>query len=288
MRKTMYLAFGAALIIAGCSQQDELEQKNKEMEAQLASKDRFIEEVTSSINEINSTMESAWAIEKNVVSKTSETEGKTALNTMEVKEKIIERISDVRMLLSENRRKIAALEKRLRGSSTQYTGLKKMVDELKASLDEREQSVAQLTARVQELESDVQEKAKVIAVNTSMIAERDSTIGENTRKLNTVYVVSGNHDELKDKGVIADEGGILWGLTGTTTVLASAFSDDLFQPIDRTSETIIPVQGTIDKIVPLREESSYAIEESVSGHSVLVIVKPEVFWREKHLAIVTD
>ena len=63
MGKMMWLVIAGGLVFAGCGNQEELEQRNNELARELASKDRFIEEVTSTVNEIHNSLESAWAIE---------------------------------------------------------------------------------------------------------------------------------------------------------------------------------------------------------------------------------
>lgn len=286
MRTIIGVLFVFSLVLAGCGNQDELERRNKELAQELQSKDKFIEEVTSNINEIHGALEAAWAMEKKIVRQTTTAEGSKALTSAELKQSILSRISDMSSALSDNRKKITSLEKRLKGLNVQYVSLTKMVDQLKTDLEEREKSITELQTRIRSLESDVAQKTEIIAARETTIASHETTILEQRKMMNTVYFAVGNRDELKKKGVISEEGGILWGLLGTTTILAANFDVAQFEPVER-SRTAIEVSGAIDEIVPKRDESFYVKEQSENGHTILRIVKPESFWRENHLVIVT-
>ncbi len=288
MQRNIWLVTVLLLMFAGCGKQNELEQRNKELQQQLAEKDKFIEDVTSTINDIHNTIESTWAMEKGVVQQTVSNEGAKPENVAEIKQKIFDRITAMHNLLSENRKRVVALEKKLKNAGTEYAGLEKMVADLKQNIEDRDKAIADLNTRVQGLENDVQQKSQTIAEREKTIADREQTIGEKTKQLNTVYYVAGKRDDLKKKGIIADEGGFLWGLLGSTTVLASKFDDEQFQPLDKSAEDSIQVEGRIEKIIPQRDETSYIKEQSGDGRAVLKIVRPDAFWRENHLVIITD
>ncbi len=288
MRKRIYMLIAGAMLLAGCGNQEELEQRNNELMRELASKDRFIEDVTSTINEIHNSLENAWAMERGVVQQTASGEGSTSLTAAELKDRILSRIGDMRIVLAKNRQRAADLEKRLRTANTQYAGLERMVVDLKRNLDERERSIAVLGERVQNLEDTVVQKTQIISAHEIAISEQENMIAEQRKKLNTVYFTAGKRSDLKERGIIEDEGGIFWGLTGTTTVLTAINQDGKFEPFDKTKETAIPVPGAINEIIPKRDTSSYAIQQMQNGTAVLVIVKPDEFWREKYLAIVTE
>ncbi len=281
MHINVWLVIAGIMMVAGCGNQEELEQRNNELSRELASKDRFIEEITTTVNEIHTSLENAWAMERGVVQQAATAEGSKAITPVELKYRILDRIVDMRTSLSKNQQKVANLQKRLRNSRIQYAGLEKMVADLKTRLDEREQSIAGLSERVRNLESDVVKKTQIISAHEIAITEQEDVIAEQKKKLNTVYYVAGNRDELQERGVIKDEGGILWGLTGTTTVLAPVNHDGQFETFDKTAEKVIPVRGMIDEMIPKREPSSYVVERAQNGTTVLIIVKPEEFWRKK-------
>jgi uncharacterized protein (DUF3084 family) len=288
MYKHSALSVIVAFILFGCGNKEEMENRNRDLTLQLASRDQMIEEVTATVNEIHNALENAWAVEKNVVREAGASETGTPASQAELKQKILDRISDMRETLSENRKKITDLEKRLRKNNVQYASLQKMIADLKQSLEEREQSIAQLNAKLEHLESDVAQKAEIISAHEVTIAENERMITDQTKQLNTMYYITGKKGELKEKGIITSEGGILWGLAGTTTVLAADADDQQFQPVDKSSIRMIQVEGKIEELILKRDETSYAQEVTENGNSVLIIVRPEKFWREKRLVVVTD
>jgi archaellum component FlaC len=286
MRTSLFVTIAFFLLFAGCSQ-SELENKNKELQKQLASRDQYIEEVTSAINEIHNQLESTWAMENKVIQQSLAREGTKAPSNLQVKQQILSRISDIDSILAANRKKLSNLQNRLNKAATQYAGLQKMVDGLKTTLEEREKTLADLQTRVKFLESEVSEKTRVIATREATIEDQSNQLSELTRQMHTVYYVVGKKDDLKGKGIIADEGGVLWGLLGSTTVLAGNFNADLFQKMDKTKESQIDVPGKIAEIIPKRDAGSFSIEETAGGRTILKIVNSDQFWKVNRLVIVS-
>ena len=284
MRTIIAMMIGLSLIVAGCSDkkaENDLQKRNQELTAQLAQKDQFIEDMTSSMGEIHDRLESVWAKEKNVMRQASKTsaEGKVAMTPAELKAAALSRINDINTTLARNRKQLARLQARLDASETKYKGLQTLLDDLKTQLAEREQSVADLQTRVQNLQDTVTQQ-------TQIIAARDATIEDQKNAINLVYYLIGSEDQLEKDSVITDEGGFPWGLFGSTTVLTSNFDEDQFQTLDRTKALTIEVPGTVDELVPQRSRDSYSIDQA-DGHATLHILKPGNFWRQEHLVIVT-
>jgi hypothetical protein len=286
MRTSFVVAFAFLLVFTGCNQ-SELENKNKELQKQLDARDQYIEEVTSAINEIHNQLENTWAMENKVIQQSLTREGAKAPSHLQVKQQILSRISDIDSILAANRKKLSNLQARLKNAAIQYAGLQKMVDDLKATLEEREKTLADLQARVKSLESQVTEKTRVIAAREATIEDQSNQLNERTRQMNTVYYVVGKKDELKGKGIIKDEGGVLWGLLGSTTVLAGDFNADLFQKMDKTKEFQIDVPGKIAEIIPKRDAGSYSMVETSGGRTILKIVNADQFWKVNRLVIVS-
>ncbi len=286
MRTSLVIALGLLLVLAGCGQ-SELENKNKELQKQLEAKDQYIEEVTAAINEIHNQLESTWAMENKVMQQSPSREGAKAASNLQVKQQILSRIADIDSILAANRKKLTNLQIRLKNSATQYAGLQKMVDDLKTTLEEREKTLADLQARVKSLETEVSEKTKVIAEREATIQDQSNQLNERTLQMNTVYYVVGKKDDLKAKGIVTDEGGILWGLLGTTTVLTSDFKADLFQKMDKTKDFQINIPGKVVDIIPKRDAGSYKLDESTAGRTVLNILNADQFWKVNRVVILS-
>ncbi len=284
MRSTIAVFLILLLTLAGCGkspEQIEMEKQNAQLKQDIASRDRFVEDVTSTINEIHNKLEGAWVMEKNIMPRNPSVEEGKYLSQADLKVKIMDRISNISSILTENRKKLANLQHRLAEAKTQYTGLSQMVDDLRKTLDDREKTIATIQTQVMNLENEVTSK-------TQLIAARDVTIENQTKQINTVYYAAGNRSELKEKKIISSEGGIFWGLLGTTTVLANKYDEREFNTLNKTKDMIIEVAGNISEIVPERDPDSYTKEEKPDHHTLLKITNPESFWNENHLAIVTN
>lgn len=283
MRVIISVLVGLSLIVGGCNERKaeaDLQNQNKELTAQLAAKDQFIDEMTSSMSQIHDRLEAVVAAEKKVLRQTLRTEGKETMTAAEIKEAALGRIEDIRSMLAKDRTRLSGLQARLDESATKYKGLQKMVDDLKTQLEERVNSITGLQARVQSLEGEVSQKAQIIAA-------RDATIEDQQGALNTVYYMIGSEKDLKGKGIIEDEGGFPWGLFGSTTVLSSKFDEDQFVTLDRTKQSTIVIPGSIEEMVPHRDRNSYETETQSDGQTALRILKPGDFWRQSHLVIVS-
>jgi predicted nucleic acid-binding Zn-ribbon protein len=282
------LLVALVLLFTGCNNRsDQLEKEKAQLQEGIKSRDEFIQTVLESINEVHSKLETARARENAIVRQTGALEEGKVLVNAENRVNIMHQIEDIDATLSENRKKLTDLETKLKSSKIQYASLNKMVDNLRESLDEREQSITQLSERVKSLENDVAEKTRLVAEKEAVINQRDSTIRDQHDMLNTAYYMVGTKDDLENKGIIKDEGGFLWGLVGSTTVLAKGFDKGYFKTIDKSREMTIKVNGKIDKIVPTRDETYYVEEQKNDSLSTLKIVNPERFWQQNLLVVVT-
>lgn len=156
-----------------------------------------------------------------------------------------------------------------------------MLQNMKNIIEQREQSIATLEAQIKGLEN-------TVAENMRTIGEKDMIIETQKNNLNTVYYVVGKEDELKEKGIISHEGGFLWGLLGSTTVLSSGVDRSHFNSLDVTREQTIPVEGKVKEIIPKRNEEFFAIAHADKKRDDLVIKRPDKFWQDRYLVIVVD
>ena len=91
------------------------------------------------------------------------------------------------------------------------------------------------------------------------------------------------------KGIITKNGGFLWGLLGSTDVLSGSIDTTQFQPMDKTAEQTIHLQGKVDEILPQRSVDSYTEStDPDQKNSDLQIVEPNKFWQHKYLVVVLD
>lgn len=286
MKRTAAVAALCTVLLLGCNTKEEELQKKLDqtqterstLQQNIAERDKYIEEVMQSVNEVYTDLEQARAKEGKLLKGAGSKEGSGQPAVVDTRQKVLHDISDIGLVLKENRKKIADIQHRLRLEHNKIAALDTLISNLKVSLQEREQSIAQLQAQVQGLENTVAEKTRVIE-------QKDNVIDQQQRNMNTGYYVVGTKDELKKKGIITDEGGFLWGLLGSTTVMASDFDKSNFTPIDKTKGDPIHVDGKIEEILPRRNQNFFATDEQGSS---LKIVSPDRFWQNNYLVIVVD
>jgi len=278
------------ILFAGCTTNNdeqlkhrlaESEQKRTDLQQFVTERDSFMADVVTAVNAVYADLERARTREGKLVGRAGTTGKVETTGSLDTRKTLLADIDDIGSTLKENRKRIADLEARARASRLKIASLDTLIANLKQTLLEREQSIAMLEVKVQGLEASVAEHARGIA-------RRDSVIDMQTERMNTVYYVVGTRDELQKKGIIVDEGGFLWGLLGSTTVLASGVDSTEFMSIDRSRDQIIRVAGTIDEIIPRRKESFFAMAQQDDKHANLTITDPGRFWQDKYLVIVVD
>ncbi len=293
MRRTIVIVLGmlAGLLLVGCSDKEkeqaleqQLTQSNTDrasMQQLLAERDSYLNEVISEVNDIYADLEKSRTKEGRLAQRTDGVEGQTANVTLDTRKQLLQNISEIDSTLKNNRKRISDLQTRVKAFAGDIANLNTLVENLRASVLEREQSIAQLEARVQGLETTVMQK-------TTLIQEKEMMLDQQQKHMNTVYYVAGTKAELKEKGVITDEGGFLWGLLGSTTIMVSGVDQSVFTPIDKTREQTLHVQGTIDEILPRRSADFFAASSADENGSDLKILRPDKFWQDNYLVVVLD
>lgn len=277
------------LLVAGCNNDKEELQKQladaqnarTSMQQDINDRDAYFEQVMKSVNEVYADLEKARIKEGQLKKQNAGVEGPPQYTNAQSRDRLIANINEIGSSLQENRKKIAALQAGMKKFRGQIAGLNTLIENLKASIAEREQSITQLQAKVEGLQATMAEKTK-------LIEEKDMMINDQQRTMNTGYYVVGTRDELRKKGIISDEGGFLWGLLGSTTVMNADVDQSNFTPIDKTKDKTIKIDGRIEEILPRRNADLFAANQKEENSSELTITSPGRFWQENYLVIVKD
>jgi len=280
-----------SVLVMGCSNRDKEDQLQRQvaeglkdqesLQQTIADKDKYVNEIVQAVNDIYKDLERTRVKEGKLAKRAQSPDATPGSVNTNPRGGLLANISEIGTTLKENRKRIGDLQLRVKRFRGQIASLDSLVASLKTSLEDREQSIAQLQARVQGLESTVAEKVSTIQAN-------ENVINKQQHELSTALYVVGTRDELKEKGIITDEGGFLWGLLGSTTVMSSGVDPTEFTPIDKTTNQTIHVDGKIDEILPKRQENYFALSEPGENSSDLAIVSPDKFWQDKYLVIVVD
>jgi hypothetical protein len=190
--------------------------------------------------------------------------------------------------------RVSESESQLRASRRQVTKLTHLSDSLRTTLentlanlqntiDTQKEQIAALTAQVDTL-------------NMQNVALTDTLNNMSTRE-NTVYYVIGTRDQLKEKGLIVQEGGarVLWVLwkTGATWQPARDLDPSAFTAIDRRQVTQIPLPYPAGSYRILSRQDPHYLasppdaDGRLSGTS-LNIAAPTEFWRNSKFLIIVQ
>jgi predicted nucleic acid-binding Zn-ribbon protein len=289
MKRALPVLVLGTMLMLGCSGKEEelskqLSQAQSEkatLQQNIVDRDKYFDEMMKAVNDVYADLEKARTKESQLVARSGGVEGPIQITDSDTRQKFMQNISDIGSALRDNRKKISDLQARAKGLHTQMASLNTLIDNLKKSLEEREQSIAQLQGRVQGLEN-------TVADQTKTIGEKENTIHDQQQRINTAYYVVGTRDDLKKKGIITDEGGFLWGLLGSTTIMTGNVDESNFTAIDKTKDQTIQVNGKIEEILPRRDASFFAMAQPQENRSELNIKQPDGFWQSKYLVIVVD
>ena len=119
------------------------------------------------------------------------------------------------------------------------------------------------------------------------IDTKSMEIVDKTTKLHTAYYTIGTYKQLRDKKIIAKQGGFL-GL-GKSKSLIPDFNKDAFTQIDYTATSSIAINGKNAKMVSTHPSGSYKLQKENEKVKSIEITDPESFWKaSKYLVVVTD
>jgi hypothetical protein len=172
------------------------------------------------------------------------------------------------------------MKKRLAQSGSKNSELQKMVDHLTEQLTEKDSEIAGLQSQLAETNATLKSEMQKFNDSMQVIARQHATISEQ----NMIYYAVGTAKELKNKGVIMKEGGVL-GVGGAETLKPNT-NITYFTSADYHSINALPLYSKFDKIITSHPNGSYKISGNDKADS-LIITNPKLFWSEsKYLVVV--
>jgi chromosome segregation ATPase len=280
----MFLVFAALLV--SCNQQklssmeqevDQLKTQNEMIRQQSASKDQFIEEYATTLNEVYTNLEKIREREGLITeySKSIESGQQSSL-----KDKMLSNIESIDDYINRSKSRLSTLRTRFKESELSSKTFEQALEKLALELQEKENYIAELKVRVDDLNEQV-------TTAQFAIKERDLIIEEQTDQLHTAYYIIGTDEELEQKNIISEKGGILG--FGKTKVVSSALDANDFNIADITlvnTVNINQLQEDIEIISEHAADSYDLISDSIS--TKLEIKNPAEFWKMRYLVIAVN
>lgn len=285
--KTYLFIISAALLLSACNQQ-ELADSNRQRDslgAIVNEREASLNEFISAFNDVERNLDSV-AMKQNIIAKNTEKGGELKSSQ---KERINNEIAAINMLMDDNRKMIAELDRKLKGSSRKNKQLERMITTLNDQLSQKDMELTALNEQLGALNAQVAQLETSVDTLTIINSKQSQTIAEETMALHTAYYIVEKAKALEEAKVIDLRGGLL-GI-GKTSKLAADIDQSKFTRIDYTQTTSIPVNSEM-KIVTSHNSNSYILDkENPDKKKVrnLTITNPELFWSSsKYLVIIKN
>lgn len=276
----------AALLVTAtaCGTSAETERKLAELEQAAAQKDSLLQEVAVSarlLSDVSAEL-SKVQMRGRRIRTSSETPLLAQRDTM---------MQKLRYVVT----RVGETERRLNESQSRIKNLTSLSDSLRATLDSTAAALQSLVESQKSMIVSLTEQ--VTALQTENVALKD-TVAHVTERENTVYYIIGTKDELKEKGIITEEGGsrvlfVLWR-TGSTLTPARELDPSQFRTINKRQVTDIPLPDpTAEYRIASRQDLEYLAtppngDGTISGVPSLQIAAPEQFWRNSKFLIIVQ
>lgn len=195
------------------------------------------------------------------------------------KTRIQKDFSLIKEILEKNKVEIDKLNRRVKNSTGEVSGLKKTIERLNAELAERAQTILDLKesldkrdARIVELESTLQSLQGDVESLANQAVAQSNTLKEQESKLNTAYYIFGTSSELKEAKVISG------GFLRSTKILTDEIEASKFLQIDIRETKKIPVFSKKAKLLSDHPEDSYAFNKDANENIIIEILDYNRFW----------
>lgn len=202
------------------------------------------------------------------------------------KEEIKTNMIAIQQALETRRKKLEALEARLKKSSGYSESMKKTVEGLKKQIETQEQTISSLQDELRKANIKIEGlNTRVDSLSTANATERSQKVlaqEEATRlanELNACYYVVGSKKELKNNKIIES------GFLRKTKIMEGDFEKSYFTKADKRSLSSLPLHSKKAKILSKHPNGSYSIEDN-GGVKTLKITNPTKFWEMSNFLIV--
>ncbi len=300
MLKKSFVLFAALALVACDRSKPELEKTLKQVQSISAEKDSLLKDVMQTsqfIADVNTQL--AQVRERNagkpVQGKDGELESSMTPTQQRdaIKTKIAEltkRLDESETRLNASRKRVAEMTANNSSLAAQLAAYDTTIASFKSIMDNQKTEIAQLTEQLAAAKAEnvvlKQEKVALTQEKTQLSGEKDAL----TVERNTVYYVIGTKDELLQKKIIEQKGGLI-GI-GKSQVPARDLKPSDFAAIDKTkvSEIAFPKADKAYKLVSLQDVSALDVQPDKNGRikGGLKVVNAEKFWAASKFLIVME
>jgi hypothetical protein len=259
-----------------------MQSQKVELNGQISQRDSIINGWVSSFNEIESDLQKITSREHMLTMQSNNPEMSKDKKAMIMKE-----LAYVRELIDSNKKKLAFLNNQLRNSGIKIASLQNQVDTLNARMAQRDQEIAALKSDLENRNTQIGQLNETVGSLHQAIVADSTKISQQIAEMNKAFVVAGTYKDLKNKGLLVKEGGVL-GLGKRASLEENFKNDNLFTQVDITTTRQIPVHSKSAKLVTEHPASSYKMVKDEDNKSIayIEIEDPATFWKLSKYAVV--
>jgi hypothetical protein len=294
-----------ALVAAACSQQGQVAQRIpadssqyfrtqvEQMTTVAAAKDslvRDLAETTRLLSDINTEILKVSNSRKPV----EPVVGGEGLATND-RAMVLKRVQDLTARLKGNESRLAASQKRLKQLTSESDSLKSTLADLQATIDGLQATLESQKNTIATLEADLTGTKQQVATLSEEKAVLTDTVSAVTTRENTVYYIVGTRKDLKDKGIITEEGGtrfLIFTRTGEVLKPGPNLDPAAFTAVDRRNLTEIKLPDPAKEYQLVTNQniaySNIPLDAKGRIKGALQISSPERFWGQARFLILVE
>ena len=210
-----------------------------------------------------------------------------------VKGQITDQLAVIESMMSKNKEKIAALNSKIATLSGENAKLQEFIESLNARMAEQENEINTLTQELSISKETIKKLSANVTDLTQSNRDKDDVIAQQNKEMeyladqsHKAYYVVGNYSELKEKGIVNKEGGLIFKQQRAT----SNVNVQNFKLIDKTKVTTIDINLRKARMISDHPKGSYEIiyDESDSKLARQLVIKDvKKFWQNTDFLIIS-
>ena len=276
---TKFLPAALMLLLCACAQDPRTTEPYQQLEADqqrtletVAQRDSTINELFGTFNRISENLRTIRAKQGELINPAGANE-----SAADLEKRMMEDLGRIDALLDENKQLVAGLRKQNKASNARLT-------ELERTIAEYELTVNAKNAEIDSLKAELSSTSSSLATLIEMYRDKSQLADLQRNEMNTAHYIIGTAKELKEKGVLTKEGGVV-GIGAVNKLNMDGLPKEQFTVVDVTATPEIVIGGKKAKLATSHPAGSYKLE----GGDRLVITDADKFWSiSKFLVIVVE
>lgn len=270
----------ALLLLQACTTEDpktsapykQLEEDQRRTVQSVTARDSTINELFGTFNRISENLRTIRAKQDGLIAPANGADGNANME-----QRILDDLAQIDALLAENKNLITKLRGQSKNSASRIT-------ELERTITEMEFTITAKNAEIDTLKEELSSANSSLATLIDMYRDKSQLADMQRGEMNAAHYVVGTVKELKEKGVLAKEGGVV-GIGSVNKLNMAGLPKDQFTTVDLTNTSEIVIGAKKAKLATSHPEDSYRLE----GGTKLVITDSEKFWSvSKYLVIAVE